>query len=562
MKRLVMMRSVFAAVLAVSAAACAMMPASAEPTAAPEITAVRPEKGPVVSSGAVDDGAGVKPAMYVPSGTTFGTAKELPRSYKTKTTGIREQGAYQTCWAFSGIGAMEAFLSRIGKGDHDLSEQHLSWWATKAYNDGGAGWQLDGLYEGGYSMISAGYFISWEGAKLEEEVPYIRSRNDAVPDNMDDAYTAYGATGIMYVNNDIDSVKNAIYNYGGVATSYNNGSGYGLGRRTYYQSGTPSSYNGHAITVIGWDDDFPREDFGEHNMPPEKGAWLIKNSWGEDSCEDGYMWVSYYDSLILNTDIWGANLAFTSVRTMNRFDRLYQNEKYGATYFTYLVGRNGKVLPEASFANVFDFDDDHRYLQEVIFETQSQGADYEVYFIPVENDMPIGDEANWVLLDSGEVKYSGYICADVSGKLQVSGKGAIGVKISTKEENDYAMFGVDEWMTNSSGYVFVPDAKRGDSFVISDGKVYDLLDVYAENNDNIGGTLVIKAVASAEVVADADDDGVVTSDDALFVLRKTVLVGDTPQEDIDKFDVNRDGVLNSEDALMILRKSAGMITEF
>ena len=48
----------------------------------------------------------------------------LPRSYRTETTPIRMQGSYNTCWAFSGLGSLEAFLSHEGRGEYDFSEQH------------------------------------------------------------------------------------------------------------------------------------------------------------------------------------------------------------------------------------------------------------------------------------------------------------------------------------------------------------------------------------------------------------------------------------------------------
>ncbi len=84
----------------------------------------------------------------------------------------------------------------------------------------------------------------------------------------------------------------------------------------------------HCVTIIGWDDNYPKENFlqGETDVmmndgsivsvskaPPADGAWLVKNSWGDGTLEfpnkgagtwgiedengvhTGYFWLSYYD---------------------------------------------------------------------------------------------------------------------------------------------------------------------------------------------------------------------------------------------------------------------------
>ena len=54
----------------------------------------------------------------------------------------------------------------------------------------------------------------------------------------------------------------------------------------------------HAVVIVGWDDNYSASNFLEGHQPPADGAWIIRNSWGDDYGNDGYFYLSYYDKTI------------------------------------------------------------------------------------------------------------------------------------------------------------------------------------------------------------------------------------------------------------------------
>ncbi len=48
----------------------------------------------------------------------------------------------------------------------------------------------------------------------------------------------------------------------------------------YYTTGSNSP--NHVVAIIGWDDNFSKDNFSGDTKPEGNGAFLIKNSWGED----------------------------------------------------------------------------------------------------------------------------------------------------------------------------------------------------------------------------------------------------------------------------------------
>lgn len=219
--------------------------------------------------------------VYEQPSKLYKASYNLPSRFDLREEGgvtpIRDQGNYSTCWAFASMGTVESNIKYTTGKEMDFSEIDL------AIDRCG----IAGIDGGGNFAMSSTYFGNGSGPVLEADNPYPNSGQTLVDIN---APATYNVDNILYLPSRKDSldnvkIKEAIKDIGGVGISYFNDNSYLAddGVSYYYNNGKDSN---HSVTVIGWDDNYPKEKF--KNTPAGNGAFIARNSWGTYFGEDGY----------------------------------------------------------------------------------------------------------------------------------------------------------------------------------------------------------------------------------------------------------------------------------
>lgn len=272
----------------------------------------------------------------------------LPSKYDSREYGyvtpVKNQGSYGTCWAFSTLAAAESSLLAQGKAEQgklDLSERHLAYFhyhpaadplglmAKDSYKPAPG---KDYLGLGATPMMATFTLASWKGAAAEQSAPYSGiTAGTAGNLSKSIAYTdEYHLQQAYWISmKDRADVKEKVMAYGAAAISYvDNNSYWNTAGNAYCSPGNAGE--GHGVTVVGWDDNYSRENFNPIRQPNADGAWLVKNSWGTSKGDKGYFWMSYEDGALNRNN----SIAYVfELEPADNYDNNYQYDGTASTDF-------------------------------------------------------------------------------------------------------------------------------------------------------------------------------------------------------------------------------------
>ena len=378
---------------------------------------------------------------------------KLPSAYDYRKTGrapqIGNQGSLGTCWAFASLTALESSLLP-GK-PMTFAVDHMS-----MHNS-----FLLGQDEGGEYTMSMAYLLAWQGPVPESQDPY----GDGVsPDGLTPSVHVQEIQ--VLPSKDYEAIKRAVYLRGGVQSSLYTSMRDYRSQSVYYNRETNSyCYIGnekpnHDSVIVGWDDNYSRENF---NLDlAGDGAFICTNSWGEDFGDQGYFYVSYFDS-----NIGVHNIVYTGVEPVDNYDYIHQSDLCG------WVGQIGYGQDEAWFANAYRAGKGEN-LAAAGFYATDKNTEYELYAARNLPDAGAGemDRAldKRILLAKGRLDNAGYytIVLDKKIPLEDNEKFAIIIKIITPGTVHPVAI---EY--NAGDGIAQVDLTDGEGYLSHDGKVWE-----------------------------------------------------------------------------------------
>lgn len=372
---------------------------------------------------------------------------DVPPSYDLRTrlrvSEVRNQGNYGTCWAFAAISALESSL--MPEENLLFSVDHMS--MSNSFNVN--------QYDGGEYTMGMAYLAAWQGPVYEKD------------DQYGDGATDESLSPVKHVQEiriidgkDYQGIKEAVFKYGGVQTSLYSNISSSKGNSKYFNKDTNAyCYMGsekpnHDVVIIGWDDNYPKENF---NVDLEgDGAFICQNSWGNEFGDDGFFYVSYYD-----TNIGTHNEVYTGVENTDNYDNIYQSDLCG------WVGKMGYDKEDMYGANVFTATSDQNIKAASFYATASDTS-YELYIV---NDFK--DEYSFAgrkKVAEGTLENAGYYTIKFDEEVPVTEgeRYAVVLHINTPESTHPMAIEYD----SGESYLKDVDLDDGEGYISYDGAAF------------------------------------------------------------------------------------------
>ena len=454
---------------------------------------------------------------------------------------VKDQGQHGNAWTFAVMGALESnYLVNAYAESLDLSPLHTAWFA---YNDAVAGRAFTFIgddYEPVYmlengqdnNLKALALFSRLNGPVLNSQLAYPAANalpwrpedeliKPSLPYNIkvngtERVYNTFAdmpaqtetsslytpalrvtealfnvASGDMLIK---DFIKSMILENGAVAAGINlydhnfTNSYFSKG----YAGGEASLLCVHNVLIVGWDDNYSRDNFGMKSLegwqdwhkPDANGAWIAQNSWGTDWGDNGYFYISYEEPL-------KTPIAFVT-EPYDSHIRHYGNDLLGYTG-TITLG-SGEGSSTAWSAAALRVAGDHEKLREVGFYTLEPNMNYEIYIYKNGNitavTSPISSEQLTVV--TGSFEYPGWHVVKLPKAIPIDKGCMFSIILSLTSETGPARLAVE---TKISG------TETANAIINTGSSFFSLNGLSWEDGTKISGLIAQSSEESGDITA-------------------------------------------------------------
>ena len=316
------------------------------------------------------------PGIELPQIKPIEPEAPLPEAYCLRDDYIvyaQHQDKNGYCWNFASTMAAATTIMKATNEYYDFSEL---WTGITCYTPGKQYSQVGG--GGSFSMQYKA--MQRYGLMLESDLPYQYSytvSNENAADyydffnqyaNDDLSSSLVYTSDLSYDQDDVESIKRHLVKNGSLYLSFSFKQGFTEENGVYSlppnQSGA-GSYSHHAISLIGWDDNYEREFYLDGSDTPTvfKGAWLVLNSYTETSGTDGISRIFYEDTNI--SDIRGYQYQKDTKKSFYFYDKIESGYEYPTNVAGKYYGDYEAKTAATKQLNIFYDDVDLTYSYEI-----------------------------------------------------------------------------------------------------------------------------------------------------------------------------------------------------